>query len=46
MNFKEIKLNNSKKKLWHHIREMLPWTLKLNCKPYITLCFTCLFFFL
>jgi len=24
---------------------MLPWTLKLNCKPYITLCFTCLCFF-
>lgn len=36
MNFKEIKLKNKqKKKLWH-IRAMLPWTLKLNCKPYIT----------
>lgn len=44
MNFKEIKLTKKKKKekLWHHIREMLPWTLKLNCKPYITLRFTCL----
>lgn len=38
MNFKEIKLKNKQtnKKLWHHIRAMLPWTLKLNCKPYIT----------
>lgn len=39
MNFKEIKLKNkqtNKQKLWHHIRAMLPWTLKLNCKPYIT----------